>query len=118
MGSSPSRPTFDASALLVEAEQLTKLSDWGDDQSFRIGLEVFADACRRYLFPEATDTKSLSKQDRDVLFQKCAGAALGLREDHDVSEMPPPGEGEIANAFAQVLDGLELAIPPAEATDE
>ncbi len=78
----------------------------------------FADACRRYLFPEATDTKSLSKQDRDVLFQKCAGAALWLREAGDPNELPPPDEAAITRAFASVLDGLELAIPRKEPSDE
>lgn len=76
----------------------------------------FADACRRYLFPDSTDTKSLSKTDRDVLFQKCAGAALNLREGFEPTELPPPDVDDIREAFLSVT-GVELAIPD-EALDE
>ena len=76
----------------------------------------FADACRRYLFPDSTDTKSLSKGDRDVLFQKCAGAALRLREAFEPTELPPPNIEDIRHAFFFVTN-VELAIPD-EVLDE
>jgi hypothetical protein len=71
----------------------------------------FADSARRYLFPDSTDTRSLGKADKDVLFQKCAGAALHLREAFEPSELPYPQAEDVRNAFAEVLDGLELAVP-------
>lgn len=71
----------------------------------------FADSCRRLLFPESTDTKGLNKQDKNVLFQKCAGAALFLREHYEPSDFPPPDINNIRDAFAAVLEGQELAIP-------
>lgn len=71
----------------------------------------FADSARRLLFPEATDTKSLGKQDKDFLFQKCAGAAVHLREAFEPTEFPPPTVDDVRTAFARVLDGQELAIP-------
>lgn len=47
------RPVFEESTLLAEAEQLTGLSDWGEDDSFRIGLRVFADAMEAADPPDA-----------------------------------------------------------------
>jgi hypothetical protein len=72
---------------------------------------LFADAARRLLYPQAVDTKSLPKADRDFMFQKCARAALLLREAFEPSEFPPPGVEEIRGVFAVVLDGQDLAIP-------
>ncbi len=117
---SVTEPKIDGPKSLSAPKSWAKLTEMvaAYDQGTHDLFFAFADACRRYLFPEATDTKSLSKGDRDVLFQKCAGAALFLRDDHDVAEMPPPGEDEIATAFASVLDGLELAIPHEEPADE
>jgi len=77
----------------------------------------FADAARRLLYPQAVDTKSLPKADKDFLFQKCAGAAVRLREQFDPNEFPPPTVGDVRVAFAAVLGGTDLAIP-AEALDE
>jgi hypothetical protein len=86
------------------------------DQATHDLFFAFADACRRYLFPDSTDTKSLSKGDRDVLFQKCAGAAMRLREDFEPTELPPPDLEDVRAAFLSVT-GVELAIPD-EALDE
>jgi hypothetical protein len=80
------------------------------DQATHDTFFAFADACRRYLFPDSTDTKSLSKGDRDVLFQKCAGAALRLREAFEPTELPPPNIEDIRHAFFFVTN-VELAIP-------
>lgn len=77
----------------------------------------FADAARRFLYPEAADTKSLAKKDKDFLFQKCAGAALHLREQFDPAEFPPPGLEDVRGAFALVLD-VELTIPDEQLDEE
>ena len=101
---------------LVAPKSWAKLTDMvaAYDQQTHDVFFQFSDSVRRYLFPDSTDTKSLSKGDRDVLFQKCAGAAVNLREQFDPNEMPGPGVSDIRAAFAQVLDGLELAIPEEE----
>ena len=78
----------------------------------------FADAARRYLYPQSVDTKSLLKADKDFLFQKCAGAALHIREAFEPSQFPPPSVEDIRVAFARVLDGQELAIPDEELDEE
>jgi len=87
------------------------------DQATHDLFFAFADACRRYLFPDSTDTKSLSKGDKDFLFQKCAGAALWVRDKFNPDEMPPPDVHDIRAAFSVVLEGLELEIPD-EVLDE
>ena len=78
------------------------------DQAVHDVFFEFADAARRYLFPDSTDTKSLSKGDRDHLFRVCAGAAVHLRETFEPSELPPPTVDDLRAMFARVLDGLEL----------
>jgi hypothetical protein len=79
---------------------------------------AFADAARRYLYPQAVDTKSLPKADKDFLFQKCVGAALLMRDSFEPTEFPPPDVQSIREFFAAVLDGQELAVPePSETTD-
>ena len=80
------------------------------DQAVHDLFFQFADSARRLLYPESVDTKSLPKADKDVLFQKCAGAALFLRERFEPTEFPPPGIEDIRAAFAAVLEGQELAI--------
>lgn len=80
------------------------------DQQVHDWFFAFADSARRHLFPEAPDTKSLKKADKDFLFQKCAGAALHLREQFEPTEFPPPSLEDVRGAFALVLD-VELAIP-------
>ena len=81
------------------------------DQQTHDWFFAFADSARRMEFPDSTDTKTLSKQDRDWLFQKCAGAAVHLRDALEPSQFPPPTLEDIRRAFASVLDGQELAIP-------
>ena len=79
----------------------------------------FADAARRLLYPQAVDTKSLPKADKDFLFQKCARAAVLLRDAFDPNEFPPPDVEAVRGVFAVVLDGQELAVPTDEqASDE
>jgi hypothetical protein len=51
-----------------------------------------------------------SKADKDWLFQKCAGAALHLREQFDPGAFPPPTVDDVRGCFARVLDGQELAL--------
>lgn len=77
-------------------------------------FNAFGDAARRRLFPGSTDTKSLTKEERNELFQLTARAALQLRNDVDAAKFPPPGIDEIRAAWAKVMDGEELAIPEQE----
>ena len=95
--------------------KLTELVASYDQATHDLFFE-FADAARRLQFPEAEDTKSLSKEDRNWLFQKCVGAAMHLREAFEPTELPPPGVDDVRVAFARVLDGQELAVP-SEALD-
>lgn len=81
------------------------------DQTVHDLFFAFADSARRLLYPDSTDTKSLPKADKDVLFQKCAGAAVRLREGFEPTEFPPPGLEDVRAVFAAVLEGQELAIP-------
>ena len=74
---------------------------------------AFADAARRLEFPDSTDTKSLSKADKDWLFQKCAGAIVVLLDDYPPSSLPFPDIEAVRAAFFQVV-GVELAIPEEE----
>ena len=84
------------------------------DQQVHDWFFAFADSLRRLEFPDSTDTKSLGKQDRDWLFQKCAGAAVHLRETYEPSQAPFPTIDSVRVAYASVLDGLELTIPDEE----
>lgn len=84
------------------------------DETIHDVFMAFSDSARRYLFPESTDTKSLAKKDKDVLFQTCAGAAVHLREAFEPDELPPPTVEDVRVAFARVLDGVELAAEAAE----
>jgi hypothetical protein len=72
---------------------------------------AFADAARRLLYPEAESTQKLAKADKDFLFQKCARAAVLLRDAFDPGEFPPPDVEAVRGVFAVVLDGQELALP-------
>src|SRR6188472_3231871 len=112
---SVAEPKTDGPKPLAAPKSWAKLTEMvaAYDQGTHDLFFAFADSCRRYLFPDSTDTKSLSKQDRDVLFQKCAGAALYLRDAYDPNTLPPPTQEDIGRAFMSVLDGLELAIPAA-----
>lgn len=80
-----------------------------DEGTYEI-FNKFADAARRRMFPGSTDTKSLSKEERNELFQVTARAALQLRNDFEPSEFPPPSTEDIRTAWAKVMDGEELAI--------
>lgn len=80
------------------------------DQYVHDTFFAFADSARRLIFPQSVDTKSLLKDDKAFLFQKCAGAALFLRESWSPDAMPFPDEDAIRAAFARVLDGQELAL--------
>jgi hypothetical protein len=63
------------------------------------------------MFGPEVDTKKLSSSDKKFLLQKCAGAAVHVREAFEPSEFPPPSVDDIRVAFARVLDGQELAVP-------
>jgi len=93
--------------------KLTEMMSVYDEASYKMFFQ-FADAATRYLFPEADDKTKLPKKDKDLLFQKCAGAALWIREAHDPNTLPPPDVEDMREAFAVVMDGVELAIPGEE----
>jgi hypothetical protein len=80
------------------------------DQHVHDTFVGFGDSARRMLYPQAVDTKRLPKPDKDFLFQKCAGAAVHLREQFDPNSLPYPTVDEIRACFAMVLDGQELAL--------
>lgn len=73
----------------------------------------FVDAAMRRLFGKET-TKELSKEEKDGLFQYASRAALSLRNNVDASTFPPPTLEDIRTAWAEVMDGEELAIPREE----
>jgi hypothetical protein len=85
------------------------------DQTTHDVFFKFADAARRLLWPQSTDTKSLTSEDRKFLLQKCAGAAVHLREQFDPNSLPYPTVDDVRACFARVLDGQELAL---EAEDD
>jgi hypothetical protein len=80
------------------------------DQATHDTFMAFSDAARRLLYPQSVDTKSLPKADKDFLFQKCAGAAVHLREKFDPNALPYPTVDDVRACFARVLDGQELAL--------
>jgi len=106
---------IDAPKALGPPKSWAKLTEMvgAYDKSVHDWFFEFADSARRYLFPESADTKSLRKADKDFLFQKCAGAALHLREQFEPNELPPPSVDDVRGAFALVLD-VELEIPQEE----
>lgn len=118
-GPRPSEPTEPQAEHRAEPPQIVVPKSWAAltkmvasyDQHTHDVFFQFADSARRLLFPDAPDTKSLNKADKDVLFQTCAGAAVHLREAFEPSQFPLPGVEDVRAAFARVLDGQELAIP-------
>lgn len=90
--------------------KLTEMVSVYDEGTYKLFF-AFADAATRYMFPDYDDKTKLPKADKDLLFQKCAGAAVRLRDEDDPNVMPPPSIADIRRAFASVLDGVELAIP-------
>jgi hypothetical protein len=82
----------------------------------------FRDSVCRLQFPPAYAFADLKQRsDKDYVWQKCVGAALLLRERFDPNELPFPDVDDICACFADVMDGVELAIPDealdAEATE-
>lgn len=87
---------------------ITEMVSAYDELTYELFL-LFADACRRYLYPGSTDTKSLERSERAEMLRVVGIAALRLREQVDASKFPPPGIEDIQRAFASVLEGQELA---------
>src|SRR5262245_32320746 len=93
--------------------QITEYVSAYDEGTYDI-FNKFGDAARRYMYPGSTDTKSLSKAERNELFKVTARAALELRNQFDSTKFPPPSTDEIRRVWAKVLDGAELAIEEAK----
>ena len=77
----------------------------------------YADACRRYLYPGSVDTASLEKAEKAELLKTVGRVAVLLRDMIAPSKFPPPGDDEIAQAFATVLDGQILVPTPVPEPD-
>ena len=80
-----------------------------DEETYNI-FNQFGDSARRRLFPDAEDAKKLKKEEKDALFQVTSKAALALRNAIDASTFPPPTVEDVRAAWAQAMDGEELAI--------
>lgn len=102
----------------IENDPLPPPSSWAkiteyvsayDEETYNL-FTKFGDAARRRLFPGSTDTKSLTKEERNELFQLTSRAALQLRNAVDSSKFPPPTVDDIRAAWASVMEGEELAI--------
>lgn len=79
------------------------------DQQVHDWFMGFSDSARRLLWPDVSKDE-LAKPERDALFQKCAGAAVHLREQFDPGALPYPTVDDVRKCFAMVLDGQELAL--------
>jgi len=97
--------------------KLTELTSVWDEATHDLFV-AFSQAAARSLFGPSVDTKKLSAGDKKFLLQKCAGAAVNLRDAFEPSELPYPSLEDVREAFASVLDGQELAIPEEEAAAE
>jgi len=81
------------------------------DQRTYETFDAFVKSASRSLFEGKDPADLKEKADKDVLFQKAAGAAVALREACDPNSVPPPTVEDVRRAFASVMDGVELAIP-------
>ncbi len=97
--------------------KLTELTS-AYDQQVHDWFVAFSQSAARYLFGPTIDTKKLAASDKKLLLQKCAGAALAIRENFEPTELPYPGLEDIRGAFAMVMDGVELAIPEEQLDEE
>jgi hypothetical protein len=88
------------------------------DQQVHDWFVAFSQSAARYLFGPEIDTKKLAASDKKLLLQKCAGAAIAVRENFEPSEFPPPSIENVRAAFAMVMDGVELAIPSEELDEQ
>jgi hypothetical protein len=71
----------------------------------------FVKATARLLFGPDIDIKKLAAGDKKFLLRKASGASVHLREKFDPNTLPYPAVADIRAAFAEVLDGQELALP-------
>jgi hypothetical protein len=97
--------------------KLTELISVWDEPTHDMFM-AFSLASARYLFGPEVDTKKLAASDKKLLLQKAAGAAVILRELFDPNTLPYPDIDAVRLAFAQVMDGVELAIPDEPGNDK
>jgi hypothetical protein len=88
--------------------KLTELVSSWDEPTYELFQQFVRSLARLEFGKEPAEVKA--KADKDWLFQKCAGAAVHLREAFDPNVLPFPVADDVRAAFAQVLDGQELAI--------
>jgi hypothetical protein len=92
-------------ALMTE---LGRYGDLGWVEWLRQGISVALDVT----IPEgASPTAGLSREQKQIAFQKACTSYLALREGHDPEEFPPPDADEIRAAFEQGFGG-KIAGPP------
>lgn len=111
-GSTPPPARVEGPKPLAAPKSWAQIGEYAaayDEVTYEL-FNKFADAARRRLFPGSTDTKSLSKSERDELFRLAARAVLILRETVDASSFPPPTMEDLSKAWAQVMDGEELSV--------
>lgn len=89
--------------------KLTELVSSWDEDTYELFQQFVRSLARLEFGKEPAEVKA--KADKDWLFQKCAGAAVHLREAFDPNTLPYPVADDVRAAFAKVLDGQELAIP-------
>ncbi|GIV03644.1 MAG: hypothetical protein KatS3mg015_2474 [Fimbriimonadales bacterium] len=80
-----------------------------DEDTYKT-FTAFGEAARRRLFPKASSSKDLTKEERDELFRRTARAAHALRESVDAAGFPPPSTDEVRQAWATAMDGELLAL--------
>lgn len=90
-------------AAVKEALESYGTETWED-------FRVFLAQASEHLYP-GVDEGTLTKEQKDVLFQKAAGFTIKLLETHDPNEFPPPNRLEFQAHWALLLEGAQLPGP-------
>jgi hypothetical protein len=89
--------------------KITEYASAYDEHTYETFMR-FADAARRRLFPGSVSTEKLSKEERNELFRVSSRAVVALRSNVDPSEFPMPSIEDLRRAWAEAMEGEELAI--------
>lgn len=90
-------------AAIKEAAEAYSPQTWED-------FRAFLAQASEHLWPGVAEN-ALSKDQKDVLFQKAAGVMIKLLETHDPTEFPPPARLEFQAHWALHLEGAQLPGP-------